>query len=449
MNNIDRQILQIAWPAIVTNITVPLLGLVDSAIVGHMGSPAYIGAVAVGAMMFNLVYWVFAFLRMGTSGLTAQAYGRHDCGAMAALLRQSLTVALTTSAVLLVMQWPLREFLLWFIGPTSDVRPLAATYYNIVVWGAPASLSLFSLTGWFIGMQDTRSPMMVSIVQNVTNIIASLLLVYVLGMKIEGVALGTVIAQYVGLLLAIVLKRKNYGKGLSLSVENSSQNTSVPADEASAESTETPKTSTADFFRVNRDIMLRTLCLVSVNLYFTAAGARQGATILAVNALLMQLYLLFSYILDGFAYAGEALGGRYWGAADHEQFRQVVSRLFRWGWGMTALFTVVYVAGGLPFLHLLTDEPAVVLAAADYMPWAWIVPLAGVAAFVWDGIYIGITATRGMLLSCFTAAVVFFVAVFLLMESFGNHGLWIAMLLFLVVRGLAQTVLFRRVTRRV
>jgi len=449
MNNIDRQILQIAWPAIVTNITVPLLGLVDSAIVGHMGSPAYIGAVAVGAMMFNLVYWVFAFLRMGTSGLTAQAYGRHDSGAMAALLRQSLTVALTTSAVLLVMQWPLREFLLWFIGPTSDVRPLAATYYNIVVWGAPASLSLFSLTGWFIGMQDTRSPMMVSIVQNVTNIIASLLLVYVLGMKIEGVALGTVIAQYVGLLLAIVLKRKNYGKGLSLNVEKNTQNTSVPAEEASAETTEKPKTSAADFFRVNRDIMLRTLCLVSVNLYFTAAGARQGATILAVNALLMQLYLLFSYILDGFAYAGEALGGRYWGAADHEKFRQVVSRLFRWGWGMTALFTVVYVAGGLPFLHLLTNEPAVVLAAADYMPWAWLVPLAGVAAFVWDGIYIGITATRGMLLSCFTAAVVFFAAVFLLMGPFGNHGLWIAMLLFLVVRGLAQTVLFRRVTRRV
>ncbi len=471
MNNIDRQILQIAWPAIVTNITVPLLGLVDSAIVGHMGSPAYIGAVAVGAMMFNLVYWVFAFLRMGTSGLTAQAYGRHDCGAMAALLRQSLTVALTTSAVLLVLQWPLREFLLWFIGPTSDVRPLAATYYNIVVWGAPASLSLFSLTGWFIGMQDTRSPMMVSIVQNVTNIIASLLLVYVLGMKVEGVAFGTVIAQYAGLLLAVALKRKNYGKGLSLNIEKNTQNTSVPAEEASlkpltvpaeeaslkplavpaeeasAETTEKPKTSAADFFRVNRDIMLRTLCLVSVNLYFTAAGARQGATILAVNALLMQLYLLFSYILDGFAYAGEALGGRYWGAADHEQFRQVVSRLFRWGWGMTALFTVVYVAGGLPFLNLLTDEPSVVLAAADYMPWAWLVPLAGVAAFVWDGIYIGITATRGMLLSCFVAAVVFFVAVFLLMEPFGNHGLWIAMLLFLAVRGLAQTVLFSRVTR--
>ena len=418
MNNCDHQILKIAMPAIVTNITVPLLGLVDTAIVGHMGDAAYIGAIAVGSMIFNLVYWVFGFLRMGTSGLTAQAYGRQDELAMRRILRQSLKWAGGIALLLILLQWPLCEVMLAVIGPTADVRPLAATYFYYVVWGAPASLGLFALTGWYIGMQNTRYPMYISILQNVTNIIVSLLLVYGLGMKVEGVALGTVIAQYVGLLTGIVLLPKGVRK--------------IEPGGGGVES----------FFRINRDIFLRTLFLVGVNLCFTAIGARQGATILAVNTLLMQLYLLFSYVMDGFAYAGEAVGGRYWGAHKWESFMATVRRLFVWGAMMTALFTAVYVLGGESFLRLLTDEPSVVEASRDFVWWAYLIPVAGVSAFVWDGVFIGITASRGMLLSAIIAAATFFAGVFVFVPSLGNHGLMLSMLLFLLMRGVVQTWLF-------
>ena len=429
MNQRDIQILRIAGPAIVTNITVPLLGLVDTAIVGHMGSAAYIGAIAVGSMIFNLVYWLFGFLRMGTSGMTAQARGRRDFADAAGLLLRSGGVSLAIAMALLVLQWPLRELMMWLIGPTADIRPLADTYYNIVIWGAPATLGLYSLTGWFIGMQNTRSPMLISILQNVINIVASLLLVYGLGLKVEGVALGTLIAQYAGLGVALWLLWRYYGRHFSLSTLHLSLSSAHLQ----------PST----LFRVNRDIFLRTLCLVAVNLYFTSAGARQGAVILAVNTLLMQLYLLFSYFLDGFAYAGEALGGRYWGARNWPAYRSVVRRLFGWGFVMVVLFTTVYVVGGMPFLHLLTDEPGVVEASRSYVWWAYLIPAAGVAAFIWDGVFIGTTQTRGMLVSSVIAAAVFFAGVTLLTGPMGNHGLWLSMVLYLIVRGLVQTLLYK------
>ena len=425
MNNRDHQILKIALPAIVTNITVPLLGLVDTAIVGHMGSAAYIGAVAVGSMIFNLIYWVFGFLRMGTSGMTAQARGRRDFSEVSRLLVRSGWVSLTIALLIVVLQWPVRECMLWFIGPSDDVRPLAVTYFNIVVWGAPAMLSLYSLSGWFIGMQNTRIPMFVSIIQNVVNILASLTFVYGLGMKVEGVALGTVVAQYAGCLMALWFLWRYYRKVLR---------SWRPSSHLS------PLTS---YFSSNRDIFLRTLFLVAVNLYFTSAGARQGATILAVNTLLMQLYLLFSYILDGFAFAGEALGGKYWGAKDMDAYRDVVRRLFGWGALMTIIFTITYVVGGTPFLRLLTDEPQVVEASQAYVWWAYLIPVAGVAAFIWDGLFIGTTQTRGMLVSSAIAALVFFGTATIAIGIMGNHGLWLAMILFLAVRGIVQTIIVK------
>ena len=423
MNKRDHQILKIAVPAIVTNITVPLLGLVDTAIVGHMGSAAYIGAVAVGSMIFNLVYWVFGFLRMGTSGMTAQARGRRDFSEVTRLLVRSGWVSLSIALLIVVLQWPVREAMLWFIGPSDDVRPLAVTYFNIVVWGAPAMLGLYSLSGWFIGMQNTRIPMFVSIMQNVVNILASLTFVYGMGMKVEGVALGTVVAQYAGCLVALWFLWRYYRKVLRLRGQSSHLSPLI------------------SYFSSNRDIFLRTLCLVAVNLYFTSAGARQGATILAVNTLLMQLYLLFSYILDGFAFAGEALGGKYWGAKDMDAYNDVVRRLFGWGALMTILFTVVYVIGGTPFLRLLTDEPQVVEASQTYVWWAYLIPAAGVAAFIWDGLFIGTTQTRGMLVSSAVAALVFFVTATITIGIMGNHGLWLSMILFLLTRGIIQTLL--------
>ena len=425
MNQRDRQILQIALPSIVSNITVPLLGMIDVAIVGHMGSPVYIGAVAVGSMIFNLVYWLFGFLRMGSSGLTAQALGRRDFTEVTRLLVRSVSIALGIALLLIILQVPLKWLMFWLIGPTADVAPFASTYFNIVIWGAPASLTLFSLMGWYIGMQNTRFPMMISIMQNIVNILASLTLVYGFGMKIEGVAFGTVIAQYAGLLMAVGLLARNYSR-LFRYFRKDRLFRKMGA-----------------FFAINRDIFLRTLCLVAVNLFFTAAGARQGAVILSVNTVLIQLYLFFSYFMDGFAYAGEALGGKAYGAHNITAFHETLRRLWMWMLIVTLAYTLLYMVGGSWIVALLTDEAQVIETSREYIWWAWLIPAAGCVAFIWDGIFIGITATRGMLVSSFISALVFF-AVYLLSEkTLGNHGLWLAQIVYLAMRGILQTIWYR------
>lgn len=426
MNQRDRQILQIALPSIVSNITVPLLGMIDVAIVGHMGSPVYIGAVAVGSMIFNLVYWLFGFLRMGSSGLTAQALGRRDLTEVTRLLVRSVSVALAISLSLIILQIPLKWLMFWLIGPTPDVAPFASTYFNIVIWGAPASLSLFCLMGWYIGMQNTRIPMLISIMQNVVNILASLMLVYGFGMKVEGVAFGTIIAQYAGLLMAIGLLARYYRQ-----IFRYFQKDRIFQKMGA-------------FFAVNRDIFLRTLCLVAVNLFFTSAGARQGAIILSVNTILMQLYLFFSYFMDGFAYAGEALGGKAYGAHNGIAFRETLHRLWMWMLIVTIAYTLLYIIAGPWIVALLTDDSMVLEASREYLWWAWLIPIAGCVAFIWDGVFIGITATRGMLVSSFLSALTFF-AVYLLAEGMmGNHGLWLAQIVYLAMRGVLQTVWYRQ-----
>lgn len=401
--------------------------MIDVAIVGHMGSAVYIGAVAVGSMIFNLVYWLFGFLRMGASGMTSQALGRRDLKEVTLLLSRSLAIALGIAALLIILQIPLKWIMFWLIGPTADVAPFASTYFDIVIWGAPASLALFALSGWCVGMQNTRIPMMVSIMQNIVNILASLALVYGLGMKIEGVALGTVISQYAGCLMAVLLIRLFYGR-LRAYWRLRGTFLSQPM---------------MQFFSINRDIFLRTLCLVAVNLYFTSAGARYGAVILSVNTVLLQLYLLFSYFMDGFAYAGEALGGRYYGARNYKELHQMIRHLFGWAFAMTVSYTLLYILGGSWIVGILTDEPHVLATITDYLPWAWLIPAAGAAAFIWDGLFIGFTATRGMLVSSFVAALLFFTAYLLTADLLGNHGLWLAQIIYLSTRGILQTGWYR------
>ena len=428
MNSRDRQILRIALPSIVSNITVPLLGLIDVAVVGHMGDAVYIGAVAVGSMIFSLIYWVFGFLRMGSSGLTSQALGRRDLPEVTRLLVRALSIALGIALLMLVFQVPMKWLMFRLIEPTADVAPLAAVYFRIAVWGAPAVLGFYSLSGWYIGMQNTRIPMFISMMQSMVNIIASLTFVYGFGMRIEGVALGTVVAQYVGFLVAVGLLFRYYGR-----LRNYLRLRGVFVRDAMVR-----------FFHVNRDIFLRTFCLVAVNLYFTSAGARSGAVILSVNTVLMQFYLLFSYFMDGFAYAGEALGGRFYGARNGSAFRDTVHRLFGWAAVVTALCTLVYVLWGQTFVGLLTDEPSVVDASREYIFWAWLIPAAGAAAFIWDGVFIGITATRGMLFSSFLSAFAFFAVYFLFRDAWGNHALWLAQTVSLSMRGIVQTIWMRR-----
>ena len=432
MNIRDRQILQIALPSIVSNITVPLLGMIDVAIVGHMGSPVYIGAVAVGSMIFNLTYWLFGFLRMGSSGLTSQALGRKDLTEVSRMLMRSVVIALAIALLLIVFQIPMKWGFFALIGPTEDVIPYAPTYFNIVIWGAPASLAHISLMGWFIGMQNTRIPMFISIMQNIVNILASLTLVFGFGMKIEGVALGTLIAQYAGFIVALGLLFHYYGRLKHYLVI---KGTFV-------------REAMGRFFHVNRDIFLRTLCLVAVNLYFTSAGARQGAVILSVNTVLLQLYLFFSYFMDGFAYAGEALGGRAYGAKNATAFREILRRLWMWTIIVTSAYTLLYIFGGSWIVSILTDEPEVLEASHEYLWWAWLIPAAGCVAFIWDGIFVGITATRGMLVSSFIAALCFFAVYHLSLFTFHlsllNHGLWLAQVVYLATRGVIQTIWYRK-----
>ena len=448
MNIRDRQILQIALPSIVSNITVPLLGMIDVAIVGHMGSPAYIGAVAVGSMIFNLVYWLFGFLRMGSSGLTSQALGRRDLTEVASILARSVFIAFSIALLLILLQIPMKWASFALIGPTEDVIPFASTYFNIVIWGAPAVLGLYSMLGWFIGMQNTRFPMFISIMQNVVNILASLTLVYGFGMKIEGVAMGTVIAQYAGFIVALGLVVRYYGRlfrgyggtgvrGLEICLWQMYSRTSVPP------YLRTPEIS--KFFSINRDIFLRTLCLVAVNLYFTSAGARQGAVILSVNTVMMQLYLFFSYFMDGFAYAGEALGGKAYGARNTTAFHETLRRLWMWALIVATAYTLLYIIGGQWIVGLLTDEPQVIETSRDYLYWAWLIPAAGCVAFIWDGVFIGLTATRGMLVSSFLSALAFFAIchISLLFPHSSlpeNHFLWLAMVIYLAMRGILQTI---------
>lgn len=421
----NRKILRLAIPSIAANITTPLLALIDTAIVGHMGSEFYIAAIAVGGVMFNLLYWLFSFLRAGTSGLSAQACGANDQKAYTLVLRRSLLVAITAGVAMLIFQHPIFNILAWFLDAGETTTALASTYFHILIFGAPAVLGNYAMSGWFLGMQNSKMLLWVSLTINIVNILASLLLVYGAGMGIAGVAAGSLIAQWVGFATGFFFLRR-------YKLSPTTTNDILRWSELKR------------FFSINIDVMLRTVCLIAVTLWFTRVGSMQGPLILAVNTLLMQLFLLFSYMMDGFAFAGEALVGRFVGASNWGELRLCVKRLFMWGTAWAALFTLIYLVGGANFLTLLSDNAEVISASKEYFIWAIIVPFAGFAAFAWDGVFIGATMTRGLLLSMLGAMATFFATYLLLFSHLGNHALWLAFILYLAMRGILQTIIFRR-----
>lgn len=421
----NKQILHIALPSIISNITVPLLALVDTTIVGHLGSASYIAAIALGGMIFNMIYWLFNFLRMGTGGLTAQAYGANQHQATSYILLRSLTIAGGIALTLLLLQRPIFQVTFHFVTATAEVRSLASIYFNILIWGAPAMLALYSFTGWFLGMQNARIPMCIAITQNVVNIAVSTLLVFGCHLKIEGVALGTLISQYTALLLAVIFCLTKFDVKQHFELKAILDINTLKR-----------------FFQINRDIFLRTLCLIAVTTYFTSAGSTQGELTLAANTLLMQFFIIFSYFMDGFAYAGEALGGRYFGAHDRLNFQRVTRCLFAWGGALSVLFFFIYFLSGTSLLHLLTDDSQVINCAQQYLPIVYFIPLISFAAFLFDGLYIGTTATRYMLISMFCASAAFFVLINVCTLS--NTLLWLAFLVYLGGRGLMQAFLFKK-----
>lgn len=431
----NKKILQLTIPNIITNITVPLLGMVDMAIVGRL-SLDHIAAITIGTSIFNLIYWNFGFLRMGTSGLAAQAYGGRNLSEAVRVLVRSLTIALIIALLLITFQRPISRLAFIVIPCDKEVFQLAYTYFSIRIWAAPATLGLYALKGWFIGMQNSRTPMWIAIFLNIINIVFSLLFVVGFGWDIAGVAWGTVIAQYSGLTVGCFIALRYYGK---LFRRYFSLKASLRLKELKL------------FFNINADIFLRTFCLALVFTFITAASSSISKEVLAIDSLLLQFFTLFSYIMDGFAYAGESLVGRYIGACDKSLLRKAIKYLFRWGWVLSGVFTVLYATMGELFLHLFTDDESIIALARPYMMWIVVMPICGFAAFLWDGIYVGATASRQMRNAMFVATAIFFAIYYgseymitngLLadMITLKNNCLWVAFLTYLLLRGVMQYI---------
>ncbi len=420
-----REIRAIALPAIVSNITTPILGLVDVAVTGHIGAAVYIGAIALGGTVFNILYWLFNFLRMGTSGPTAQAYGAGDTKAVALILWRSLAVAVIIGIGLLCIGAPCGKYVLAFMDADDATQALASHYFAICIFGAPAVMISYALTGWFIGMQNSRAPMWIAIATNIVNIVLSISLVFGFGFRIEGVAAGTTVAQWFGAVLGLIIVFRKYKPALP------------PASEIFR------RKQLLAFFRINTDIFFRTACLVAVTLWFTHAGASQSVDILAANALLLQLFMLFSFFMDGFAFAGEALAGKYYGSGDSLSLRSLIRSLVLIGIIFASIFAVLYASLGEVFMGLLADDPHVVAVANRYLPWAVAVPACGFLAFIWDGILIGLTRTRAMLCSMAVAMLLFFIIYFIFTPMLANDALWLAFCAYLAARGVAESLFFR------
>ncbi len=424
-----KQILNLAVPNIISNITVPLLGMADLAMMGHLATKEHLGAIALGTTIFNMIYMVFVFLRMSTSGFAAQSIGGGNPTESILILGRALLVSFSAAFVILILQVPLERLSFYILEASHSVEEYTRSYYRIRIWAAPATIAIFALNGWFIGMQNARIPMTIAIFINLVNILLNFVFVYYLGMDSNGVALGTVISQYAGLIMAMVFLFRRYGALLSLWSWK-------PMFEVDA---------LFLFLKVNSHIFIRTIVLITSLSFFTAMSARMGDTVLAVNSILFQYFLLYSYFLDGFAYAAEALAGKYYGARQLGKLREIVKQLFVWGLGIALFFTLLYTGGNSWILRLLTGQEEVISRAGPYLFWVACIPLITFPAFLWDGIYIGVTASAPMRNAMFfSAALVYFPAYYLLHPLMGNHGLWLALMLFMLARSLSLSLMARR-----
>ena len=427
----DRRIFRLALPNIITNITVPLLGMIDIAIAGRLGSAVYIGAIALGASIFNMIYWNFGFLRMSSSGFASQAYGARDLTEVMNVLARSLAIGLGSGLLIVLLQYPIGELAFNLVQSGPESIQHVKTYFRIVVWGAPAVLGMYAFQGWFIGMQNARIPMVIAILNNVLNIMLSLSFVYGFGMKINGIALGTVLSQTTSLLVAAGFWWKYYRRLLKYVRKETTWNKPVMQ----------------RFFKVNGDIFVRTFLLTLVSSFFTFASSGMGDTILAVNALLMQFFMLFSYFMDGFAYAGEALTGRFVGAKNKEYLQWMIRRGFFWGVVVSLAAVVIYSLFPSQILRIMTNDVLIIERAKDFMFWTVLIPVVGFAAFLWDGIFIGATASRQMRNAMVYSSGIFFACYFVFTPFWGNNGLWLSFILYLLVRGLMQTVWAKKALR--
>jgi MATE family multidrug resistance protein len=425
----NKSILKLALPNIISNITVPLLGLIDLALMGHLGSEVYIGAISLGSVIFNIIYWGFGFLRMSTSGFTAQAFGEKKPTEAITILVRALILTFIISVFILLLQSPIAWASFKVIGGSPEVEKLAEAYFRIRVWAAPAALSLFVFSGWFLGMQNARYPMIIAILVNIVNILLSAFFVFGLNMKSDGVALGTAISQYVGLLTAVILFLRKYREMLPKVTKSGLIDLKF----------------LSNFVKVNSDIFIRTFCIIVVFTFFTSKSASINDTILAVNSILLQFLMFFSFFIDGFAFAGEALVGKFIGAKQIENLKKVVKLLLFWGLGLALTFTLLYLSGTNFILKLLTSQKDVIETAQQFLIWVVLIPFASVSSFIWDGIYIGATASRPMRNSLLVSTFLIFAPFYYFLNPiWNNHALWMGMLLFMFSRGIILWLLYKK-----
>ena len=427
-NPINREVVRLAVPSILANITVPLVGIVDTAIAGHLGDAVLIGGIAIGTMLFDLLYWNMGFLRVGTGGITAQAYGRGDMKASIGTFSQGIATALVASMIVLAIQWLFAEGMFLLVDCSPEVERIARNYFFIRVWAAPATLSLFVFKGWFIGMQNTVFPMIVDLWVNIVNMLASWLLSFYTPLGISGVAVGTLVAQWTGLVLAFLLMRSKYRPLMKQTTILHSMKWKY----------------FRGFFSVNSFLFIRSLLMLVVYEGFTIFAARFGDVELAVSSVMMHLLLLYSYFVDGFAYAGEALTGRFIGEQDRSSLNETVKYTFFWGGVIGVVSTVAYAIFPRAIIGILTDNPEVIAASEPYLFWLLLMPLLSCVAFIWDGIYVGATASRSLMICMIWSAGLFIASFYLCVPHYGPQALYIAYFVHLVVRSVYMTLAARR-----
>jgi MATE family multidrug resistance protein len=426
---VNKKILNLAIPNVISNLSVPLLGVVDTALVGHLDEVYYLGALAVGGMIFNFLFWGFGFLRMGTTGLTAQEYGRRNRQGIMMMLARVQLVALLIGVLILLLKQPVSDLSFWVIESGAEVERYTLVYYDIRIYTAPAVLALYGLNGWFLGMQNAKYPMIITVVLNLLNIILNIWFIYGMDMHVDGVAYGTLISTYLALSLAVGLFLYRYRHYFKHFVMEELINTRE----------------LRQFFSVNRDIFIRTLCLIFTFSFFTAKSAEQGDLILAANTILLQLWMVASYGIDGFAYAAESMVGRFKGAKDLPLLKKAVYYNLAWGLSIGLVGSIAYGLFDDQILAIFTDKQNVIDLALSVVFWTVLAPFVSSICYILDGVFIGATATGPMRNTMLVSTFIIFLPVYYIGTMiFGIHGLWLAMVLFMAVRGAALALYLPR-----
>jgi len=426
---LNRQILRLAIPNVISNITIPVVGIIDIALVGRLGSPAYMGGVGFGTMVFILVYTGLAFLRMGTTGLTAQAYGASDYRESASVLLRALSFSVLAGLILIALQVPLGKLLITKLDGSKEALGYALEYFNTRIYAAPATLVVFVFIGWFIGMQNAKIPMIITIIISISNAILSSVFVLVFDLEIRGVALGTVISQYIGLIFCLLFYYRKFKRITYFFKIKSVLNFAA----------------VKRFITVSRDIFIRSLLLTGSFFLFNAVSASLGNNVLAINSVMLQFLWFFAHVIDGFSYAGGTLAGRYKGAKNQLLLNKSVKKSYSFALYISIGFTVFYMLLTKPLFSILTDNIEVINMSQNFAPWVWILPLASFTAFIYDGIYIGVTATTTLRNVMLVIIVCLFIPSLYIFKYYGaNHGMWLALIVMLIGRGVGLRIFLKK-----